>query len=103
MTPPLAVVGIRVPVYGSRNISGAACYEHRPRGDRHRYSQAGHAGQAICVPTPDSGDPPRANASGPPDHKETSLLMAENDPMERGRAAARPSLTDPTRIAGGDC
>lgn len=35
-----------------------------------------------------SGDPPCVNTSGPPDHKETWLLMADSDPM--GGAPAVP-------------
>lgn len=44
-------------VWSRQHISGAACGEHRPRGDRRRGYQSGHAGQAIDVPTPEKRPP----------------------------------------------
>lgn len=35
-----------------------------------------------------SGDPPRGSANGPPDHKETTLLMADQDPTGSGSTVA---------------
>jgi len=47
----------------------------------------------------------RAHANREPDHKETWLLMADSDPMERGDAAAPPSTSihrRPFIALGGD-
>jgi len=50
-------------------------------------NQADRAGKATEVATPKSGDPLRANACGPPDHKETYLLMATQNPTGEGPLA----------------
>ena len=47
-------------------------------------NQADRAGKATEVATPKSGDPLRANACGPPDQKETYLLMATQNPTGEG-------------------
>lgn len=47
----------------------------------------------------------RAHADREPDQKETWLLMADSDPMERGDAAAPPSTSihrRPFTALGGD-
>jgi hypothetical protein len=51
-------------------------------------TEAGHAGQAIYVPAPRSGPRRRSNASRGPDHKEVPLLMANENPTDRGHAVA---------------
>lgn len=46
-----------------------------------------------------------AHTSREPDQKETCLLMANSDPMERGRTALAPSITRsscrPVVVSGG--
>lgn len=42
-----------------------------------------------------SGPRWRAHANREPDQKETWLLMADSDPMERGATAAAPPNTSP--------
>jgi hypothetical protein len=44
-----------------------------------------------------SGPRWRAHANREPDQKETCLLMANSDPMERGDTAAPPPITSPRR------
>lgn len=44
-------------MYGPSNISGAACCEHRPRGDRLSWHQAGRNGNGSAVAAPNKRRP----------------------------------------------
>lgn len=61
--------------------------------------------ERVYRPSDISGSRRRAHASREPDQKETWLLMAIGDPMERGTAAALsfiPSGCDPFTLSRGD-
>jgi hypothetical protein len=75
-------------VYGPSNISGAACCEHRPRGDGSRGTRPAATGQAIDAPTPKAAP---GGAQTPTEGLTTRsdiLLMANENPTGGGAAVA---------------
>lgn len=71
----------------SEGVCGRAL-ARRPRGERLSYPRPAAAGTVAMRRLQECGDPPRGSANGPPDHKESELLMARKNPTDGGRAVA---------------
>jgi hypothetical protein len=54
-------------------------WSRRPRGDRHSSHQADRSGNGSWLPASEAAPGWRWNANRGPDHKETKLLMAEEN------------------------
>ena len=84
-----SVAGDRVWRYGARHISGAACCEHRPRGDRLSVEPGRPRGTGYS-----GGDPRKAATRRALTHagrlttRRTNLLMANQNPTDAGSAVA---------------
>lgn len=87
-----------VSVYGPEHISGAACYEHRPRGDRLSWHRGRSRGTGYRRSgSRRSGPRRRCNASRGPETQEATAPMSCTNPTGGGRAVA---LTIPPADAG---